>query len=480
MAMERNMNLSMDVIKIIAFVAEPIIDRGHYTYTLVFSVDKSNIRWKVTHQFSRFKVLHLLIRKLAAKVIFSKFPKDSTTTMLGLRLSKKAVDNRRVMLDMWIREVVANFEIFPEEIVASLNDFVKAPKRINTVSAKNFNRSASAGDLSHAYVPLHSDTRKQSAPNILSTVEARGFSYDSGKSQSSNKKKMPIIEIITRIVMRTISWIELKVSQKVASWNDRNKISTICLSRSDKLTTNRTNGNVSSFVCDMRAHFTVYSQLFFATTLLNKIFGFFFCKFSGTYMSPTAVVFFTSLLMFVHLQSRDCITDDELSTAYRPSYILVQESLRTFLNAPSLEYTDKIYTFPSFLAFQNNSSRSSKSDSSEETYSSDEDPLGTHSSDDSPFRNSPEDAAFTPAAAAEVKDVAARAEPRVLHESLVPGSTFDNVEFVDLCPEARAMYSDRSESHTMKVQRLTLYLIKLYFITSYFIILEKAPSCMTK
>lgn len=466
--MDRNMNVSMDIIKIIAFVAEPVIERGHhYTYTLVFSVDKSNIRWKVTHQFSRFKVLHLLIRKLAPKLIYSKFPKDSTTTMLGLRLSKKAVDNRRLMLDIWIREVVANFEIFPEEIVASLNDFVKAPKRITTVLAKSFSRSASAGDLSHAYAPLHADNRKQSAPNVLSTNEYKGSNYDSSKSQGGNNKKKPVIEILVRMMIRIISWIQLKLSRIIASWSDRDRISIICLSRTDRLTVARKNDNVSSFAHDMRSHLTVYSQFYFATTVLNQIFGGFIYNYSGIYLSPTALLLCTSLIMYIHLQSRDYITDDELSTAYRPSYLLVQESLRKFLNAPTLEYTDKIYTFPSFLAYQNMSSPSSKSDSSEESYSSDEDPLGTHSSDDSPFRNSPEDAPHNPAtgAAAEVKIVAAKAEPRELHESLVPGSTFDNVEFVDMCPEARAMYSDRSETHSMKVQHCTACNVTQYLLS---------------
>jgi hypothetical protein len=100
--------LSLDVIKIIAFEAEPVIDRIHYSYTLVFSVEKSNIRWKVTHQFSRFKLLNLLIKRLAPCMICSKFPKDSTTTLLGLRVSQKAIDNHRLMLDIWIRELGAS------------------------------------------------------------------------------------------------------------------------------------------------------------------------------------------------------------------------------------------------------------------------------------------------------------------------------------------------------------------------------------
>ena len=46
-----------------------------------------------------------------------------------------------------------------------------------------------------------------------------------------------------------------------------------------------------------------------------------------------------------------------------------------------------------------------------------------------------------------------RASPRVLHESLVPGSSYDNgVEFNDLRPDSRALFSDQSEGHTFQVR----------------------------
>ena len=46
-----------------------------------------------------------------------------------------------------------------------------------------------------------------------------------------------------------------------------------------------------------------------------------------------------------------------------------------------------------------------------------------------------------------------RASPRILHESLMPGSSYDNgVEFHDLRPESRALFSDQSEGHTFSVR----------------------------
>jgi hypothetical protein len=39
-----------------------------------------------------------------------------------------------------------------------------------------------------------------------------------------------------------------------------------------------------------------------------------------------------------------------------------------------------------------------------------------------------------------------------LHPTLVPGSTFDNVEFLGTIPETRALYDDRSDAHQMKVR----------------------------
>ena len=39
-----------------------------------------------------------------------------------------------------------------------------------------------------------------------------------------------------------------------------------------------------------------------------------------------------------------------------------------------------------------------------------------------------------------------------LHPSLVPGSNFDSCEFVDFESDARAMFSDRSDTHSIKVR----------------------------
>lgn len=461
---ERSMNASIDVIKIIAFEAEPVVDKFH-SYTLIFSVDKSNIRWKVTHQFSRFKILNLLIRKLAPKLIYSKFPKDGTTTLLGLRLSKKAVDNRRLMLEIWIREVVANFEILPEEIAQSLNDFVKAPKRITTQLERAFSSSALIDCNVISAVSQSFSGRKHSAdahhlPSNMG-VNGKGIQKDSRSSSLTKSKSRSRVETLARFINSCFVKIVLRISRSFESINEWDGTSTICLSRTDRMI-HLKNGSVKFiFMHEMHLHLINYIQFYLVATFLNQTVGFLLYWLFGLSLPTSGVVFVTSFIMYMSLLHTDYKRVDEQPTAHYSSCAKVQDSLRKFLNSPSLEYTDKIYTFPSFLAYQNSASVSSKSDSSSDTFSSSDDHLGVPSSDDSPFRNSPED--YRPFAQSTLKDNTEKREKLELHESLVPGSTFDSVEFNDLCPEARAMFSDRSETHSMKVYFVFCI---LYFLLS--------------
>ena len=491
--LDRFMNPSLDAIKIIAFEAEPVLDRVHHTYTLVFSVEKNNIRWKVTHQFSRFKILNLLIRKLAPKLIYSKFPKDSATTLLGLRLSKKAVDNRRLMLDIWIREVVANFEIFPEEIVHSLNDFIKAPKKITTVLEKNF--PGSGDDQIQSNIPLNlSGKRNSDSYHIFPCIGTDTKNDDNVHPLAVTKRKHKA-EIAIRAITRIVSKIIRKISQLTET--DWGGTVTICIARTEKLIMINGNHVHSVFFSEIFYDITVYSQILMFATIFNSILGLFPYIWGGLNFSPTAILFFSSFAMYIHLLTVDYARSDEEPVTNISSHMIVQETLRKFLNFPLLEYTDKVHTFPSFQAYGYHNSPSSKSDSSEDSYNSDD--IDLLSSEESPVRghddhhfilaNSPHYKAHgthshlqhgtgttiphtthkTPSSPRTQlqNQLSEKTDRPALHESLVPGSTYENVEFNDLCPEARAMYSDRSETHAMKVRTFSFVilfiLIPLYF-----------------
>jgi hypothetical protein len=443
--------MSMDAIKIIAFdAAEPINDRVHHSYTLIFSVEKSNIRWTVTHQFSRFKILNLLIRKLAPKLIYSKFPKDGTTTLLGLRLSKKAVDNRRLMLGIWIREVVANFEIFPEEIAQSLNDFIKAPKKITTVLGKKFASTAHTDDLTLNSAPLFSGGRKHLDLGSLNPLahDARSLNKDSRNIPISNGKKRSKVEALIRFIQGTASRALRTLLEKVFTLNDYEGTTTICLSRTAQLVMIGSAYSRSSFIAEIYMQFSLYAQLYLATLLLNQTAGYILYYSCGFYITSPGVIFLSSLAMYINLLCADYSRADEEIGGHTTSCSVVQESLRKFLNAPTFEYTDKIYSFPSFLAYGDSGSPSSKSDSDDDSYTSSDDVQGVMSSEDTAFKHSMGEAVpkeSSPRVAMK------KADRPALHECLVPGSTYDNVEFTDMCPEAKAMYSDRSETHSMKV-----------------------------
>ena len=462
---------SVDVIKIIAFEAEPVIDRVHYTYTLVFTVDKNNVRWKVTHQFSRFKILNLLIRKLAPKLIYSKFPKDSTTTLLGLRVSKKAVDNRRLMLDMWIREVVANFEIFPEEIAQSLTDFIKAPKKVTTVLEKSFSSNSDENPSHFISATVGTVTGRGSSSNNIITCST----HDARKCVNSQPLTAPKKKRRIELIVRSITQLCSKVTSKLSMLLNTNVqgTSTVCISRTEKVV--NINRFISSgiFLGELLEHLTCYGQIYIITSVLNNTVWLLLFVWVDFSFSSAMVLLLASFAMSFQLIRSDCVKDDE-ATAYTPSHLTVQETLRTFLNSPHLEYSDKIYSFPCFLAYSGHNSTGSKSDSDDESFSSD-DHADIMSSEESPYMNrnkglakssaspfsmgrsggakfwtQPEESRDHPRSNLMVS-VVEKCESPLLHESLVPGSTYDNVEFNDLCPEARAMYSDRSETHTMKV-----------------------------
>jgi hypothetical protein len=455
-AKERSLNTSMDVIKIIAFdAAEPINDRVHHSYTLIFSVEKSNIRWTVTHQFSRFKILNLLIRKLAPKLIYSKFPKDGTTTLLGLRLSKKAVDNRRLMLGIWIREVVANFEIFPEEIAQSLNDFIKAPKKITTVLGKKFAGTAHSDDLTLNSAPLFSGGRRHfdmGSSNPLS-LDTRNFNKDGRNVSITSVKKRSKVEVLIRFIRGTSTRVLRNLLEKMFTLNGYEGTTTICLSRTAQLIMVGSADSGSGFISEIYMQFSLYAQFYLATLLLNQTAGYILYFSCGLLITPPGVIFLSSLAMYVNLLCRDYTRSDEEHSGHPNSCAIVQESLRKYLNAPTFEYSDKIYPFPTFLAYGDSGSPSSKSDSDDDSYSSSDDNQGMMSSEDMAFKHGLDD--FIPKESSSPRAAMKKARP-ALHECLMPGSTYDNVEFTDMCPEAKAMYSDRSETHSMKVR---IYLI---------------------
>lgn len=462
---------AVDVIKIIAFEAEPVIDRVHYTYTLVFTVDKNNVRWKVTHQFSRFKILNLLIRKLAPKLIYSKFPKDSTTTLLGLRVSKKAVDNRRLMLDMWIREVVANFEIFPEEIAQSLTDFIKAPKKVTTLLEKSFSSNSDENPSNFFSATVGTVVGRGSSSNhIIAGSTHDGKKYANSQPPTAPKKKQRIeliIKSMTQLCSKIASRLNVHLNTKFQG------TVTVCISRTEKVVTINRINSPGIFLGELLQHLTCYGQIYVIITVLNNVIWSLLFVWVDISCSSAVVLLLASFAMYFQLVKSDYAEDNEI-TAYTPSHLTVQNTLRKFLNSPHLEYSDKIYSFPCFLAYSGHNSHGSKSDSDDESFSSDDladimseeesphqnhnksltkslaSPLSLGHSAGSKFWTQPEESR-NPSGSNLMVNVIEKCEPPLLHESLVPGSTYDNVEFNDLCAEARAMFSDRSETHTMKV-----------------------------
>ena len=148
---------SIDSIKVLSVDAEPVENKT-FAFTVHFHEKNTNAKWKITHSFARFKVLELFIRKRASKTIYSKFPRDGQLSILGIR-RKKDLENRRLMLDIWIREVVANTELFPEDIQMNIWDFMRVPPKV-------------ASSLRPRAPSLQSSTRSMNGGRLENDIES--------------------------------------------------------------------------------------------------------------------------------------------------------------------------------------------------------------------------------------------------------------------------------------------------------------------
>ena len=116
---------TIDLVKVMSL--DTLYENKVFSFTVHFNLKRTDMKWQVTHSFARFKVLEMMVRKFAPKYIYSRFPGSGSLSSLRLRLSSKAVEHRRLMLDIWIREVVANGALFPDNIQSNLWDFMKIP-----------------------------------------------------------------------------------------------------------------------------------------------------------------------------------------------------------------------------------------------------------------------------------------------------------------------------------------------------------------
>ena len=97
------------------------------TYKCTFT-NRFGSSWEVKHKYANFKSLHEFILVSAPLFVSAEFPKNFKSFTSSLLSGADHAESRRCGLEIWLNEVLANYELFPEKsIQAELDAFVKVP-----------------------------------------------------------------------------------------------------------------------------------------------------------------------------------------------------------------------------------------------------------------------------------------------------------------------------------------------------------------
>ena len=357
---------TIDLVKVMSL--DTLYENKVFSFTVNFSLKRTDMKWQVTHSFARFKVLEMMVRKFAPKYIYSRFPGSGSLSSLRLRLSSKAVEHRRLMLDIWIREVVANGALFPDNVQSNLWDFMKIPVHkippkalTSALTSVNRSKASLSRTLSQRVSPKNNFTDNmddQSRLRLKSIIQPSTTTTTTVLPSLPYKKS--ILERIVRSLRKMLRAICMKTINALSAMipsSDQEGVSIVCLGRNERLlgaTADTTNSLWDAF-CRKHSfgsslflmHGLTFLHIAVCVMLFDYILGKYICRHYGICMTTTGLVLCTSLIMYFHLLCLDYDGRDHEISMSQSSCIKVQETLRVFLDAPLLEYTDEARPFPS-------------------------------------------------------------------------------------------------------------------------------------
>ena len=363
----KNMPPSLDLVKVYSLEAEPVVGDKVVLFSVHYGVKRSTdptMRWKVTNSFARFKVLNVYIQKYAPKFIYSRFPKDGSLTSLRIRMSRKALENRRLMLDIWIREVVANAELFPEDVQMNLWDFMKVPAKVVGVLTQPASHGRWGGvgvatskhhDDGHSTDsdpdPDHHRRRSHNGASRQSAARRSATQMASSPRSAAAPRQKSLLERFVRTARKPLRSLVQKLldsALRVFLPSAPDGAATVILGRNERLVTARAaatglpgNNLQGTVVAELFAHAVTFVAIALVVCAADAAVGpWLYRRFA---LCPTAAskLLVTSVAMYLHLVNRDCDRWDGDARA-QPSYLLVQEHLRVFLDAPTFEYSDEV------------------------------------------------------------------------------------------------------------------------------------------
>ena len=88
--------------------------------------------WKINYQYAHFKELEELISSIGDTTtnIQCDFPINYRKTAIGFKLTPSKLEERRYMLEIWLKEVLANYCNVPYLVRSSIENFLELPHNI--------------------------------------------------------------------------------------------------------------------------------------------------------------------------------------------------------------------------------------------------------------------------------------------------------------------------------------------------------------
>jgi hypothetical protein len=257
----------------------PIEDKIEQLFTLNFRLkEEESFTWEVNHRFAKFEALHKQIVHALSNFISTEFPKTHRSrAALGFKISDEKLEDRRKMLNLWLREVIASYDLLPTEIQASLMDFIRIPSCFSI----SFDQQIKSDELaSEALSPIPEDSSSLRV-NVGATPGSARSSFseksliDNVTQASSPRTVVPSPTHVECVPVK-MSSLFLNVHELVEAVVDATAFlhtstginGVMCISRSEHVTTSSTVPVGRAFLSDLFSSYGFLPWLTVVTVIL--------------------------------------------------------------------------------------------------------------------------------------------------------------------------------------------------------------------
>lgn len=373
------------------------------TYKVTYT-NLSNQSWEVKHKYSKFKSLYEFIVVSAPLFVTADFPKNYRSLTTSLLSGADHAESRRLGLEIWLNEVLANYEIFPDySIRAEIDAFVKSPNNFGVGSV-------------NPTIALQGNASRH-----MQGVQSACFTSPVAMSPSHyrpHQRNISVSENSVPITSQPCQYLESArlYFEQIAG---RRSTNVTCISRAERIILSRP----SSLLLD--SILEIYKRRWCLTSLLALQF-----MLKSFNVVDIVAAFLCFTFLFVQLMCVESVKSQNYRIRNIPSYLTVKIYLRQIYGAKKFSYMDVSDMLPEedlLLEIRRDSARKRSVSG-----------VGSHSS----------------ACIADSISTVSVTRTSPSHLQLTPGQTFDRFAFQDLSLAAKGMFSDRGTAHAFKVRGL--------------------------